>query len=590
MKSVSIILFFGACFLLANARHPKASNIFEKLAQDPVDFDINGDWENRIVPDDLNETGKDTAYRVKSACLDAKSTYKIVDGNKCEGSDLLVAVAKFKNTINETGWSNLEIETFDVVDGNDQAYAAGYLESTLSHKLISYHLENAVFNYCKGFQNYCDRLKTYMKESTDWIKSEIKIRPVDDIYWTAVRRVYYQLAGVIAGYEKSEFKVDLFFGYHPILMANLNGDLYDLERKFNKTKDDNDNGGKCSGLVKVTPGNADLLFSQVTMGGFQTMTRILKLYKFAYEKALYPGRTVSFSSYPSMLYSSDDFALLSSKLAVIETTINVFNLTTYNQTVAKEQLHCWVRSIVANQIARSGREWCEVFSRYNSGTYNNQWIVVDYSKFTPHKPLPKHGLLYVLEQLPGFTEYRDVTWYLNKYSYFASYNLPFYRKISKYSGFDKKVKDSGYWYSWKDAPRSKIFARDHNKVTDLASLATLMRYNDYTHDEFSKCECNPPYTAEAAISARGDLNIPTGTYPLPGMGNQNHGSLDYKGVNVEYFKTLSFKAWGGPAYGQVPAFKWSTFNLAVNVSHIGMPDEWNFKEIDVKWETNVSDN
>uniref|UniRef100_A0A915DQ46 Uncharacterized protein n=1 Tax=Ditylenchus dipsaci TaxID=166011 RepID=A0A915DQ46_9BILA len=24
-----------------------------------------------------------------------------------------------------------------------------------------------------------------------------------------------------------------------------------------------------------------------------------------------------------------------------------------------------------------------------------------------------------------------------------------------------------------------------------------MRYNDYTHEEFSKCDCIPPYTAEA---------------------------------------------------------------------------------------------
>lgn len=60
-----------------------------------------------------------------------------------------------------------------------------------------------------------------------------------------------------------------------------------------------------------------------------------------------------------------------------------------------------------------------------------------------------------------------------------------------------------------------------------------LRYNDYTKDEFSKCNCNPPYSAEAAISARGDLNPANGTYEFPGQGHVNHGALDYK-VNVAH--------------------------------------------------------
>lgn len=56
----------------------------------------------------------------------------------------------------------------------------------------------------------------------------------------------------------------------------------------------------------------------------------------------------------------------------------------------------------------------------------------------------------------------------------------------------------------------------------------ILRYNDYTRDEFSRCNCTPPYSAEAAISARGDLNPANGTYPFSGMGHVNHGALDYK--------------------------------------------------------------
>jgi hypothetical protein len=90
-------------------------------------------------------------------------------------------------------------------------------------------------------------------------------------------------------------------------------------------------------------------------------------------------------------------------------------------------------------LARSGREWCQIFSRHNSGTYNNQWVVLDYKRFKPHQPLPDHGLLYVLEQLPGKIVFGDETQYLKNNTYYASYNLPFYPEISKLSGFDKKV-------------------------------------------------------------------------------------------------------------------------------------------------------
>ncbi|VDO29179.1 unnamed protein product, partial [Onchocerca flexuosa] len=110
-------------------------------------------------------------------------------------------------------------------------------------------------------------------------------------------------------------------------------------------------------------------------------------------------------------------------------------------------------------------------------------------------------------------------------------------------------------------------------------------YNDYKHEEFSKCNCIPPYSAEASISTRGDLNPANGTYELDVMGHRNHGAIDYKGTNYQLFKNLRFKAWGGPTYDPLPPFNWATTDI--QAKHYGQPTVWQFKEMETKWETTL---
>ena len=59
----------------------------------------------------------------------------------------------------------------------------------------------------------------------------------------------------------------------------------------------------------------------------------------------------------------------------------------------------WIRNVVANRLALDGATWADVFKRFNSGTYNNQWMIVDYNKFIPGST-NMTDVLYVLEQIP----------------------------------------------------------------------------------------------------------------------------------------------------------------------------------------------
>jgi len=44
---------------------------------------------------------------------------------------------------------------------------------------------------------------------------------------------------------------------------------------------------------------------------------------------------------------------------------------------------CYIRAVVANRLASNAAEWAALFSKYHSGTYNDQWMVLDLDKFTP---------------------------------------------------------------------------------------------------------------------------------------------------------------------------------------------------------------
>ena len=65
--------------------------------------------------------------------------------------------------------------------------------------------------------------------------------------------------------------------------------------------------------------------------------------------------------------------------------------------------------------------------RGNSGTYNNQWMVVDYKLFKPGMERLREGLLWILEQIPGQTHAEDMTRLLEEQSYWPSYNSPYFK-------------------------------------------------------------------------------------------------------------------------------------------------------------------
>ncbi|XP_071540745.1 putative phospholipase B-like 2 [Panulirus ornatus] len=509
-----------------------------------------------------------------------------------------VARGNFSDNTQIDGWAYLEIETNPAFPDAVQAYAAGFVEGSISHEMIYNAYRNSMEGFCEWkTEEFCDKLREYIRKNIQWMKSMIAQKGKSCPVWHNVELILAQLDGLSDGYNKtSKDPIE----QDSILWMNLMGDLEDLESALDPNIHNMSieewvksghtiRDGHCSALIKVLPGNTDLYTSHVTWNTYQSMLRIQKKYIFPFRRTkssdpedINPGHTVAFSSYPGILSSGDDFYILSSGLVTLETTIGNGNPSLWKNVTASGELLEWIRTIVANRIGKNGKTWTDFFSMHNSGTYNNQWMVVDYKKFKHRKHI-KRNTLWVLEQLPGLIVANDQSHILRKQSYWPSYNVPFYPAIFNLSGAPEMVKQYGDWFTYDKTPRALIFRRDHTSVKSIPTMIRLMRYNDYKHDPLSRCNCTPPYSAENAISARNDRNPKNGTYPFGALGHRSHGGTDMKMTTAKMALRLNFLAVNGPTYDQQPVFRWSEQDFANNTPHYGHPDAWKFPVVSHKW-------
>lgn len=388
-----------------------------------------------------------------------------------------------------------------------------------------------------------------------------------------------QSEGMISGYEKYMNKNEILNEqqvYHMIFSPDireiqeiLKGNLVEYDR--------------CSALIKILPNNEDIVVSHNTWIVPETLLRVWKIYNFPWrisenseEKVNH--QTISLSSYFGILFSEDDFYMLSNKMIVTETSLQNNNVT-LNQYIKPNQISVWIRTMIANRLSKNGKEWCDYFSRYNNGCYNNQFMIIDLSKFEVGKSELNDGLLYVLEQMPGTIIYRDMTNRLREEGYWPSYNLAYFSEIREINNVEELINKYGDYYVYEKSNRAKIFNRDHKKIKNIKDVRELMRQNNYKNDEFSICEnCTPKENAYLAIASRADLNPPDGIYPNPRIGFRSAMTIDCKLTSYKlYNDEMRSEIISSPPYNEmVPPFQWSTTKLK-DIKHEGQPDLWNFK-------------
>lgn len=519
------------------------------------------------------------------------------------------AMAVYRNLINETGWAYLEVHTNPAVDDLTQARAAGFLEGRLSADILHPHVHNVARPFCDGREALCARIQQFLDRNLNWVQQMVQKHAAKDVYWHQVQLFYAQQMAILDGYNQSRQNDPSLpeLTQHDILILNVQGDLEDLVTALAASDApglQQEHGrvlgsGSCSALIKLVPSANELFVSHDTWSSYETMTRVQKKYVLNYhmgpgraKSELMPGRAMSFSSYPGVLTSGDDFYVIASGLITLETTIGNGNASLWQYVQPVGQVAEGTRSMVANRLATSGRMWTQLFSKYNSGTYNNQWMVVDYNRISPSRdtgrarqPRVKSGLLWVLEQLPNYIKAEDLTSVLLQQGYWASYNVPYFKDVFTMSGNDPLVRKYGNWFSYDHSPRAEIFRRDQGGVTDLQSMLRLMRSNDFQHDPLSVCNCTPAHNGENAIAARSDLNPAGGRYPWGALGHRNHGATDTKITSRALAAELRFLGESGPPHNDqsCPPFSWTTADFADTTPHVGLPDTWTFPPVVHRW-------
>jgi hypothetical protein len=248
----------------------------------------------------------------------------------------------------------------------------------------------------------------FFEKNDAFTAAQVAAHSATSDYWKNVGLFQSMVEGMVDGYnsavedEKQLTKMDF-------LIMQAMGDLFDLlpavdvhkrldwlkltaeeiKRAFLKRN-------HCSVLLKLKEDMSDMFLGHNSWNEGQVMIRIYKFYYFGQDLMMQE------TSYPGTLFSLDEYYILErpdQQIFITQTTNNNFNSDLY-KLVTPNSLLCWMRVMVANVMATNGYEWTHIIQPYNSGTYNNQYMVIDTKQFVPHVG-PKPGFFWVVEQMPG---------------------------------------------------------------------------------------------------------------------------------------------------------------------------------------------
>jgi hypothetical protein len=528
--------------------------------------------------------------------------------------------AEISRTLLKEGWNRLKVTSNDQINKNPflHSYFSGILESSLTFNDISnfwFNMQNNNRGLSKRREFWVD-INGFFREVGNNILSKLekndKIHEsLETQYSNELYLGFFQLLGIHDGYnyianEKNLEKIKL----SEFLTIQADGEISELTRMlsykknpkkfrikdrdyFNNAfgidlhKDDlktnfmrknfnarmNIRNDRCSAMVKLIRENNDvngkihdIFVGHVTWSDFTESIKYLKNYDLNFTLNEKRPAKISFSSYPACVSSTDDFYISSNKIAVVETTLDVYNLNLYkNAKSSNEYIPNFMRVNTSTMFSKTAKEWVDSFKKYNTGTYSSQWIVTDYNVFDKIKNTEEslrkielnkkvrfrvskvseklleisNGLTMILEQTPGNIISHDVSKHILINSYYSGFNKAFFQETNR--DLDTALLEEIYGEELKHSDRGEIFNKLEKNVENMKTFKDILMYNGFKkgfsdrkidNSKYRKTSEDPSFDNPShGISSRYDLSI----------ANMPFGGTDFKMTSS---KMINVGDWG----------------------------------------------
>jgi hypothetical protein len=512
-------------------------------------------------------------YKNAVCFIDEKSGEPYLKYEDHVEGDNAVAWARWNNSIHQDGWYKLHLHGQEGAADKDIMTCAGYLEGALSANGIFNHyaLIREIKGYPAGVRTYPPKVYAFINDNLKYVRESVEAY-ADVEYWQEIGLILSQFDGLRKGYDFAmKDNNTAKMGEFDHWFFQSAGDMFDIAAMFpgDIAPAEEFKREHCSGLIRLTDDYSDLYFAHDAWSDYRELHGLLKEYNLPVKA--FKARRMILSSRVGKLASYDDFYFADTGLFVIETTLNNYNDDLYKVCIP-QKLFTWVRALHATWTSTLAKEWCETFIKHNSGTYNNQYVVVDSNKFKRFEK-PTKDLVWIIEQYPGVYNMSDVTEYITENGYFPSVNTPFHEYLYNLAGYPKLVESLGIYgaYRSKNGPRALIMQRDAPRIKNFEDFKNFMRYNQYKRDPYSQGD------PAQQIAARYDLREPKTPYGA----RNNFGDLDSKALRLTEAKTLlRMHAIASPPYDTSPESFKPVWEFGVppfdKINYYGLPKRWNF--------------
>lgn len=536
-------------------------------------------YKDSIKNTNTNTIDKNNEKPVDKNLLNKSSRIKDVEKDNSNFIDLeLIAYSKFKNKRYITGWDEFTLKTENSVNPLIQCWIGGFLEGLSTSEEIGYYVNNLnVFFHNKP--ELSKEIKDFftiihnnlIKKDEDILK--FKFRNISDIKKKTYEScIISQLQGLNYGYNLVS---DVKLSIEDFYLMNAEGNIPDMInlmevnkmevstkdidfmskenlQKIYKTDDltkiwqNLTKRGHCSAIVKMitkNDGKYDVLLGHNTWTDYSEMLRMIKEYDFAFEgekNKLLDRKNVediseipkmnsvkiTFSSYPGVLFSGDDFYVTSNNLAIAQTTLTSINKYIYKDLIDMNfYVPEFIRIMTTNYISQNGKEWFLNYKSYSSHIYSTQWLILDYKVLKKINDLNSienniTGLLTLIEEVPKSVIGSDVSLKLMKDKFYISFNMSYFKQHQDILGINDLKKELNI-HSIENNPRYYIYSHLDKSINDIKSLSKAIVYNGFNNKK-SNIPNDPSYSDPSnGISSRDDLNTHD-EEKVP------HGGVDFK--------------------------------------------------------------